>query len=159
MSFQLTAFTPHWDTQVRALQLDPEQRPYVGDTDAILQSLGRDGLTGHVMVDGDTAVGFFRLDQQFANSHPFAPPSSVGLRSFFVGNQHQGRGYAKQALLALPQYLPQQGISAAQLMLTVNCKNVSAYQLYQRCNFVDTGELYLDGGFGPQHIMVVRLQS
>jgi ribosomal protein S18 acetylase RimI-like enzyme len=159
MNFQLTPFTPHWDAQVRALQLNPQQQPFVDDTDFILQSLGRNGLTGHVMLHSDTVVGFFRLDQQFATSHPFASASAVGLRSFFVGNQHQGRGYAKQALLALPHYLPQQGMAAAEVMLTVNCKNDSAYQLYQRCNFADTGELYLDGGHGPQHIMVLRPQS
>ena len=159
MSFQLTPFTPYWDAQVRTLQLSSQQQPFVDDTDFILQSLGRQGLTGHVMVAGDTAVGFFRLDQQFATSHPFAPASAVGLRSFFVGNPHQGRGYAKRALLALPHYLAQQGIAAAEVMLTVNCKNDSAYQLYQRCNFVDTGELYLDGGHGPQHIMALRTHT
>ena len=155
-TLQLAPFGAHWDTAVRALAIHPHQQPFLGDMDAILQSLGRDGLSGHVMAHGDTAVGFFRLDQQFAASHPFAPPGAIGLRSFWVSKDHQGQGYAKQALLALPAYLRQQGLSPDALMLTVNCKNDSAFQLYQRCGFVATGELYLGGGYGPQHIMAWR---
>ena len=41
--------------------------------------------------------------------------------------------------------------------LTVNCKNLHAYKLYELGGFIDTGELYLGGRSGPQHIMRRKL--
>ena len=152
---QLVPYTADWLGQISQLAILPHQQPFIGDLPALLQSLGNQGLSGHVMAQDNTAVGFFRLDECFASSHPFAPANAIGLRSFLVGKDFQGQGYAKQALLALPAYLQAQGLSTGDLYLTVNCKNTSAYQLYLHCGFVDTGELYLGGGYGPQHAMVL----
>ena len=147
-----------WEVQVRQLTMHPHQQPFIGDLDALLQTQ-EPGISRHVMVQGNQVVGFFRLDAQFSASHPFAPEGALGLRSFFVGSHYQGQGLARHALQALPAYIRHLGLPASKLYLTVNCKNDAAYQLYQRCAFVATGELYLDGGYGPQHIMYLALAA
>ena len=98
---------------------------------------------------------FFLIDQDYATHYPFAQPGSVGLRSFL--KHFQGLGLAKRCLLALPAYLQAQQIKADAVFLTVNRKNEAAIPLYRQCGFVDTGALYLDGGYGPQHIMRLAL--
>ena len=145
-----------WAVQVRQLTIHPHQQPFIGDLDALLQSQ-QPGVSRHVMVQDGQTVGFFRLDAQFSASHPFAPEGALGLRSFFVGSNYQGQGLARQALQAMPAYIHHLGLPASQLYLTVNCKNDAAYQLYQRSGFVATGELYLGGSYGPQHIMYLAL--
>ena len=147
-----------WEVQVRQLTMQPQQQPFIGDLDALLQSQ-EPGISRHVMVQNGQAVGFFRLDTRFSTSHPFAPESALGLRSVFVGSNYQGQALAKHALQAMAAYIRHLGLPASQLYLTVNCKNDAAYQLYQRCGFVATGELYLGGGYGPQHIMYLALAA
>ncbi|WP_370737075.1 GNAT family N-acetyltransferase [Vibrio ruber] len=64
-----------------------------------------------------------------------------------------GQGIATQAINLLPAYVAQYYPDFEVLQLTVNCRNKAAYHCYSKCGFEDTGELYLSGPAGPQHIM------
>ena len=107
---------------------------------------------------GDTPVGFYRLD--------FAPTivarrsigeASVGLRAFFLDVDWQGRGLGTRAVQACCEDVQARHPDRRLLALNVNCRNVTAINAYRKAGFVDTGELYLGGSAGPQHLMVRRL--
>ena len=145
---------------VRALRVDEAQYRYVGDTVFNLGDSLRDPMSEAMAVwAGDNVVGFYRLD--FAPNaivgHGFGEPS-VGLRAFFIDRDRQGRGYGREAITACIDDLRARHHQRALLVLTVNCRNDAAIALYRQTGFVDTGELYLGGSSGSQHLMLYRLQ-
>ena len=151
--------TPQLVEAVRALRVSPEQQPFVGDTGFNLEDAMRDpNSEAMAILVGATPVGFYRLD--------FAPTivarrsigeAGVGLRAFFLDAGWQGRGLGTRAVLACCDDLRTRHPDRRLLALNVNCRNVAAINAYRKAGFVDTGELYLGGGAGPQHLMVRRL--
>ncbi len=112
---------------------------------------------GHVILSGETPVGFFAIDRDYAETHDFAPTGCIGLRQFLIDHAHQGQGHAGAACVALRPYLREHYPEAVACYLTVNCRNPNARAAYLKGGFEDTGALYLDGGFGPQHILRLDL--
>jgi GNAT superfamily N-acetyltransferase len=104
---------------------------------------------------GDTPVGYYRIEPNARSvaGRDFAVPS-LGLRAFFIDTHWQGRGYGALALAALIADLAERHRQARQLVLTVNCNNHIATQLYLRAGFIDSGELYHGGRSGPQHLLL-----
>ena len=152
----LTPYQPEQRERVLALALHEAQQPFVSPMAQTLSELHA-RLGAHLVWHDAQIAGFFLIDQDYATHYPFAQPGSVGLRSFLVDKHFQGLGLAKRCLLALPAYLQAQQIKADAVFLTVNRINEAAIPLYRQCGFVDTGALYLDGGYGPQHIMRLAL--
>lgn len=107
-------------------------------------------------IEGERPLGLFRIDRAY-DQHDFAQAGEVGLRYFIVDHAEQGRGVAGAALAALPEMLRRDYPNAPSIALTVNCRNPGAYRAYERAGFTDTGELYLHGGAGPQHVMRMAL--
>lgn len=112
---------------------------------------------GHVILADGVPAGFFGIDTTYAAGHTFAPTGSIGVRMFMIDHAQQGRGIASAACRAMPAYLAAEYPQAPSCWLTVNCRNPGARTAYLRGGFRDTKELYLDGGFGPQHIMCLDL--
>ena len=144
---------------VRALQVAPAQRDYVGDTAFNLEQALADPQSEAMAILADDAVaGFYRLD--------FAPNAvigrdlgapSVGLRAFMLDRAWQGRGLGARATTALCADLQRRHPSRRLLLLTVNCRNVAAIAAYRRAGCVDSGELFRGGRAGPQHLMLRAL--
>ncbi len=142
--------------QVLHLQLGPGQDQYV----AAITDMTRETtpmVEFHMIRSAVDAVGFFKIDLDFAATHDFATPGTVGLRGFLIGAQFQGMGYGRAALHALPDYLAETYPGVRQIMLTVNCVNSIAYRSYLRGGWRDDGALYLGGRSGPQHILTLAL--
>lgn len=102
-------------------------------------------------------VGFFLLDSGYNQQHDFAKHSDLGLRCFFIDLLAQGQGIASAALRQLPAYVAQQFPDAQRLVLTVNCRNLVAHQLYLTAGFQDSGYLYHGGPSGAQYVMWYEL--
>ena len=134
------------------LSVHDEQQPFVGH---IADLLAANSATRHpfVLAADSTLVGFFHIDTGYADEDDFAQPVDIGLRAFFIDQRQQGLGYGRQAMTYLPQLMQTHYPEAKRLVLTVNCNNPTAYQLYCRNGFVDHGELYHGGSAGPQHIL------
>jgi RimJ/RimL family protein N-acetyltransferase len=111
-----------------------------------------------VIVRDDVPVGYFQLDR---DSVPGAPddPDVLGLRAFLVDLAAQGQGVARAAMAALPAYVRARFPERRRVALTVNVTNPAAIAVYRRAGFADTGELYLHGPAGPQHVLVLDLTS
>ena len=142
---------------VITLAVMDEQKPFVGTIDDILKNANAQ-VRPHVIFADNTIVGFFLIDTIYSKHFDFARHSkAIGLRSFFISKEHQGKGYAKQAILDLPNYLSEVYPNHSTVMLTVNCQNPIAKQLYVKGGFEDTNDLYHGGPSGPQHIMMKAL--
>lgn len=152
----IQAMTPAHLPQVAELSVAPEQVKFVGTMEEILVNID-DTVHPHVIMDSDTVVGFFLIDTQYGHKYDFARSEALGLRAFFIDHRHQGKGYAKRAVLALKAFLVSAYPDFDQIYLTVNCKNPAARHCYVQGGFTDTHELYLGGAAGPQHIMHMTL--
>ncbi len=107
-----------------------------------------------VIAADDGVVGFFQIDcssgaQRIANA--------LELHEVLVDASHQGKGYGKAFVFALKDFLRREYPVWDDVCLTVNCKNMGAYRLYELGGFTDTGELHLEGRSGPQHVMRLAL--
>ncbi len=105
----------------------------------------------------ERVVGIFVIDTAYSSKYDFCPKGAVGLGTFFIDHQYQGKGYGKSTVVALKPYLLEHYPQFRRLYLTVNCQNKSAYHCYFSNGFTDTGELYLGGEAGPQHIMFIEI--
>lgn len=113
---------------------DPDRTPYV------------------IVAPTGEPAGFFVLD---AAPSPADADAGITLRAFFVDERFQGRGIAAAALDALPKVIREHHPEVVRAVLTVNCRNESAREVYLRHGWVDTGALYLGGDAGPQHVLTL----
>jgi RimJ/RimL family protein N-acetyltransferase len=141
-----------------ALSLAPEQSAFVKPISEILAAISP-AQRAYVIRCRQQLVGFFIIDSDYPYARELDLHDVALLRSFFIGQAYQGRGYAKQALAQLPAVLALQGgfKRFKHLALTVNCRNKAAQGLYLATDFSDSGVLYLGGPAGPQHIYVKTL--
>jgi len=100
-------------------------------------------------------VGFFQIDARGVGPRI---PGQIEIHEVRIDRVAQGQGYGKAFFSVLPDYLRAQYPEATDVCLTVNCRNPRAYHVYSSAGFVNTGELYLHGGAGPQHIMTLNLR-
>ena len=107
-----------------------------------------------VIAADDGVVGFFQID---CSSDAQRIANSLELHEVLVDASHQGKGYGKAFVFALKDFLRSEYPVWDDVCLTVNCKNMGAYRLYELGGFTDTGELYLEGRSGPQHVMRLAL--
>lgn len=149
---QISPYSEKFKAQVLELSVAPEQKRFVGTTQQLLQEQ-ESGWHYHVFLDEKRVVGFFNIDVEYSKRYDFTKANELGLRAFLVGHQYQGRGYASQMLSQLPAWLNTHFPQADTICLTVNEKNPVARSLYIKSGFVDTGEMYLGGSAGPQHIL------
>ncbi|UYM07817.1 GNAT family N-acetyltransferase [Solicola gregarius] len=146
------------DVRPAVLALAPAARQdeFSGVAAETLPQADRDpGRAPYVIVtaDGEPA-GFFVLDSGRSQADPAA---GLTLRAFFVDARFQGRGIAGAALAALPGLIHSHHPRVVRVVLTVNCRNELARSVYLRHGWTDTGELYLGGDAGPQHVLVLDL--
>ncbi|HZW19351.1 MAG TPA: GNAT family N-acetyltransferase [Luteimonas sp.] len=151
--------TPELAEPVRALRVAPEQEPFVGDTTFNLDDALRDANSeAMAILVGATAAGFYRLDfKPTIVARRSIGDAAVGLRAFFIDVDWQGRGLGTRAVQACCDDIRTRHPDRRLLALNVNCRNVAAINAYRKAGFVDTGELYLGGSAGPQHLMVRKL--
>ncbi|PMJ88716.1 GNAT family N-acetyltransferase [Vibrio sp. 10N.261.55.A7] len=113
----------------------------------------------HVIQYNDEIVGFFKLDTVYPLSNDFCPKRAIGLRKFVIDSTMQGKGIGSKAVSELLDYLNHHYTDYSDIVLTVNCKNQNARACYLKTGFIDSGELYLAGPSGPQHIMSTRIKA
>lgn len=100
----------------------------------------------------DEAVGMFALDRGGYFREFEHDRRAVLLRAFYVAPEHQGQGYARAAVTAIPAFVRQHLPGVNRVVLTVNMGNPAAIRTYLSGGFTDTAKTYLGGRSGPQHI-------
>ena len=152
---QIEKYTENWKEEAALLSVRSDQAEFtVGNITQVVQDLN-EGEHPHLIVSDGKAVGFFLLDLDYSSKYQFGNVKAIGVRALLVDQNYQGLGIAKKAILSLPDYVRAHYPDFEALQLTVNCRNIPAYQCYQKAGFEDTGDLYHGGPVGPQHIMQV----
>ncbi|WP_372882871.1 GNAT family N-acetyltransferase [Psychromonas sp.] len=137
---------------VLKITLAEEQMKFAGAAEEFLAD-GNDTTHLHVIKSYDEVVGFFKIDITYAFTHEFCADNGIALRTFVIDVNHQGKGIGTASVKALFSYLKANYSAYNSIYLTVNCLNRAAQACYQKGGFEITGEKYLGGEAGPQHIM------
>ena len=90
-------------------------------------------------MEEDKLVTFFVLHKNEGVKPYSTNYNSILLRAFSTDFRHQGRGYAKKALMLLPEFVKENFSETNEIVLAVNLKNEAAQGLYKKCGFVDEG--------------------
>jgi len=130
--------------QVEAIEVHREQIKFSGDIHGALHALlskPGPGVRGFALLAEDAPVAFLLLKRPpalpvWANEH------SATLHALQVDQRHQGKGYGKACLLALPAVAREAWPEIKGLELSVDADNASAIGLYAKYGFVDSGEAY-----------------
>ncbi|WP_322895131.1 MULTISPECIES: GNAT family N-acetyltransferase [unclassified Yoonia] len=152
----IAPMTPATQNALREISVTPEQVNFSGQPTEVID-LDEPLIDIHVIHYGDQVAGMFRIDRGFHLHHRFAASTTYGLRTFLVDHRLQGRGIARECCGQLHRYLSARYPAAEAIMLTVNLLNPGARKVYLAGGFIDTGAQYMDGGFGPQHILKLPL--
>jgi RimJ/RimL family protein N-acetyltransferase len=141
------------------LSVNESQLAFVSPVERMLAgALDHPGQTPFAILLGGRPVGFFILNfNRDQTRHYCFSDGCCGLEGYFIDQRFQGKGYGKQALAAIRQWLKAEQPEYQRLNLTVNIRNTPAIQAYLKGGFEDTGELYHGGRSGPQHIFTMKL--
>jgi RimJ/RimL family protein N-acetyltransferase len=149
-------------SRVLHLGLSAEQQVFAGAIETAITD-NDPGVDFHIGIVEGEAVAFFKIDRDYRGKISSAPlercgylPGDLGLRAMIVGQQFQGRGYGRAVMAQLKSHL-RAHYQASNVFLTVNCRNLAAIHLYRTGGWQDTGQLYLGGKAGPQHIFKLAL--
>ncbi|WP_422767993.1 GNAT family N-acetyltransferase [Photobacterium leiognathi subsp. mandapamensis] len=98
-------------------------------------------------------IGFFKLDIAYSEQMKFCPINTLGLRTFVISQHYQGKGIGTAVIKRILHYTAVHYARYDAIYLTVNCKNPVAKYCYEKSGFQLTGDLFLEGDFGPQEVM------
>jgi RimJ/RimL family protein N-acetyltransferase len=161
MTLHLREIAPD-DVDLRAVLLEHrlpvEQQDFAATAVDSLPMADRDpGWLSVAIVVDDLPVGMFGLDRGGYFREFDEDPSAVLFRAFYIAPDHQGKGYATAAVTAVGDFVRQRLPDVRRVVLTVNHRNPGAVAAYLKGGFVMTGQDYLDGLFGPQHVMELKI--
>ncbi|WP_404407160.1 GNAT family N-acetyltransferase [Jeotgalibacillus malaysiensis] len=109
-----------------------------------------------VITADQKAVGFFVMEQSERLKHYTDNECAYLLASLSITKSHQGKGYARQAMELLPEWVGKEFPACNEIVLSVNLKNSAAFRLYERTGFEDTGRR-ITGPVGEQRVMSLKL--
>ena len=109
-----------------------------------------------VILNDTEPVGFFLLHSTDQVKDYTDNPKAMLLTSLSINHAKQGRGYAKQAMFLLRNFVTVEFPNCNEIILAVNHKNISAQKLYLKVGFQDTGKRKM-GPIGEQFIMNLML--
>ncbi|MEK6455384.1 GNAT family N-acetyltransferase [Caldifermentibacillus hisashii] len=109
-------------------------------------------------MDGNLLVTFFVLHQNEGVKPYSYNKKAILLRAFSTDFYQQGKGYAKQALKLLPEFVKTNFPEVDEIFLAVNVKNIAAQELYKKSGFIDKGERRM-GKKGELIIMSYHLEK
>lgn len=144
------------ESDILNIQADNEQVAFSASPHVFLENMV-DGLLPFVIFKDRKVIGYFKLDTLLSQKQNYCPANSIGLCTLLIDKKMQGKGVGTQSLISTVEYVKAHFKQYDYLYLTVNCKNLAAYRCYLKAGFEDTGQLYLGGPVGPQHIMRVSL--
>ncbi|MFP3598344.1 GNAT family N-acetyltransferase [Chryseobacterium sp. SIMBA_029] len=141
--------------------LDETQSLFTATPEQALERIKeRDDDLAHPIniVHDEKSVGFFVLDFGEDKFDLTDNKNSVLLRSFSINPQLQGKGIGKSAMLKLDDFVKEHFRECDEIVLAVNQKNTSAYQLYLKAGYVFEGKTRI-GRSGPQFLMYKTLRK
>ena len=137
---ELLTYEKSYEKKIKDYHLSAEQLRFTGTPKECVAQSETDANRHCILaLENHELVTFFVLHEK-EGVKPYAEnPHAMLLRAFSTDLHHQGKGYAKQALLQLPAFIKEQFPHIDQVVLAVNVKNTAAQSLYKKCGYVDEG--------------------
>lgn len=160
-TIQVTPVDEATAVAVRALQVRPEQRAFVGDIGFNLDDAQRDRLSEAmaILADGEV-IGFYRLDRASRSVlGRWLDRPHLGLRGLLIDRAQQRRGLGLRAIRACCADARRRYRNHDLLALSVSRDNHAAVAAYRRAGFRDTGPLRRGGDAGPEQLMLLTLRG
>lgn len=101
-------------------------------------------------------IGFFVLDYGDDKLELTKNENSLLVRSLSINPVYQGNGYGKEAMSLVDGFVKENFPTINELVLAVNFKNKSAYDLYLKVGYVDDGS-QREWHNGMQHLLKKKL--
>lgn len=101
-------------------------------------------------------IGFFVLDYGEDKMELTTNEASLLVRSLSINPIYQGKGYGKIAMLLMDDFVKEYYPTVNELVLAVNFKNNSAYNLYVNVGYVDDGNVR-EIIKGSQHLLSKKI--
>ncbi|WP_342504863.1 GNAT family protein [Sporosarcina sp. FSL K6-2383] len=128
------------DKHIESYTLTNEQLQFTGIPKESIEFSKTEGNHYPILaLENDQFVTFFALHtcegvEPYSNN-----ANAILIRTFSTAFHHQRKGYAKQALLLIPEFVTEHFVGINEIILAVNVKNEPAQALYIKCGFVDNG--------------------
>ncbi|MCR8845018.1 GNAT family N-acetyltransferase [Paenibacillus sp. SC116] len=148
---KLIFYRPEHLASLQQFQLPKEQEKFTALPIEMLE-VATEGQYRIVIEHGSNAVGFFLLHAMERVKEYSKNPHAMLLTALSIDYAQQGRGFAKQGMKKLDQFVEENFPSCNEIVLAVNYRNVAAQQLYEKVGFIDTGRRK-EGPRGEQWIM------
>ncbi|MCU7618885.1 GNAT family N-acetyltransferase [Chryseobacterium sp. PBS4-4] len=142
--------------------LDEIQSQFTATAKQSLEKIEERNLSGDffaypiTIFHDEKIVGFFVLDFGEDKFDLTENQDSVLIRSLSVNPNFQGKGVGKSAMIEVDYYIKEHFSDCNEIVLAVNEKNISAFQLYIATGYVYDGKMR-EGRSGSQFLMSKKL--
>lgn len=147
---ELKHFSNEYLDVLNSFELPEEQVQFTALPNKILEAT--EGQHRIVILSENEPVGFFLLHSTERVKEYSDNSKAMLLTALSVNHAKQGKGYAKQGMLLLSDFVKSEFPNCDEIVLVVNHKNLPAQQLYWKVGFQDTGKRKI-GPIGEQFIM------
>lgn len=147
---ELKHFSNEYLDVLNSFELPEEQVQFTALPNKILEAT--EGQHRIVILSENEPVGFFLLHSTERVKEYSDNSKAMLLTALSVNYAKQGKGYAKQGMLLLSDFVKSEFPNCDEIVLVVNHKNLPAQQLYWKVGFQDTGKRKI-GPIGEQFIM------
>ncbi|MGG3944256.1 GNAT family N-acetyltransferase [Peribacillus psychrosaccharolyticus] len=147
---ELKHFSNEYLDVLNSFELPEEQEQFTALPNKILEAT--EGKHRIVILSENEPVGFFLLHSTERVKEYSDNLKAMLLTALSVNHAKQGKGYAKQGMLLLSDFVKSEFPNCDEIVLVVNHKNLPAQQLYLKVGFQDTGKRKI-GPIGEQFIM------
>lgn len=151
---KLRHFSNHDLAALKAFELPLAQAKFTALPKEILSE--GEGVAKIIIAEDDQPVGFFLLHQTTRVKEYSPNPKAILLTALSVNYAKQGKGYAKQGMRLLKEFVKTEFTEVEEIVLGVNHKNIPAQNLYVSVGFIDTGRRKI-GPLGEQLILRLSL--
>ena len=134
-------------SDIEQITITPEDRQFTKTPKVNIELAQYDSERHPVLVynDEQQCIGFFTLHEGAGVAPYSLNENAVFFRSFSVDAHYRGRGYGKQIIQSLPEYIHHHFPDIDEICLAVNDNNEVAQNLYQQCHYNMVGETLLEG--------------
>jgi RimJ/RimL family protein N-acetyltransferase len=137
---KLHFYHPELDKHIEEYVLTDEQLKFTGiPKDSIEFSKAVDNHYPILALENEQLVTFFALHTCEGVQPYSANANAILIRTFSTDFHHQRKGYARQALSLVPEFVTEHFAVINEIVLAVNVRNKPAQALYSKCGFVDKG--------------------
>ncbi len=137
-SIELKHFSEEHSAALLEFELPEEQHRFTALPKEVLKRT--DGQFPIVILSEGEPVGFFILHATERVKDYSDNPDAMLLTALSVDRKHQGKGFAKEGMLKLPEFVAKKFTHCHEVVLVVNVKNTAAQYLYLKPDLPTQGK-------------------